>query len=209
MRLYGKNLNTGIPWSKVKPGTFTGNKHSAETTKRISQKNSGNRNGMYGKVHTDEEKSNRSRIMKNLILAGQFRPNSSNRFNRWDATFDDKKYRSSWEALYHYHNQQAKYEQLRLLYILDNKEYVYIVDFIDHINQLVIEVKPSNLYKGPKWEAKYTVLSNWAKQHDYQILLVDQQWLTSNIICPDLTRVDSNTARKIGNLYETDKSCRN
>ena len=86
---------------------------------------------------------------------------------------------------------------------------MYIVDFIDHVDKLVVEVKPYNLFNGTKWEAKYTVLKDWAKQHDYKILLIDQQWLTSNVPLPDLARFDSETAKKIGYLYETAKSPRN
>jgi|FreactTroBogLake_1042271.scaffolds.fasta_scaffold00019_20 hypothetical protein len=204
-----KNLNTGIPWSKGKPGTFTGKKHSTETKHKIGQQNSGKNNGMYGRLHSDEEKCHLSKTITNLILTGKFTPKSSNRFGRWNSTFDGKKYRSSWEALYHYHNQQSEYEQLRLMYMLDGKNYVYIVDFIDHVDKLVVEVKPYNLFNGTKWEAKYTVLKDWAKQHDYKILLIDQQWLTSNVPLPDLARFDSETARKIGYLYETAKSPRN
>lgn len=66
----------------------------------------------------------------------------------FESSFDNKRYRSSWEALYQYHNQYAEYETLRIQYLLDNKNRVYIVDFIDHINKLVIELNLKNYVLG-------------------------------------------------------------
>jgi hypothetical protein len=203
------NLNTGIPWMKGKFGLFVGHKHTEETKKKISQKNSGKRNGMFGRVHSDEHKKQLSVKMKSLILTGQFTPNSNNRNTYWDATFDGKQYRSSWEAMYQYYNQNAEYETLRIPYLWNGDNHVYIVDFVDHISKLAIEVKPKELFKGDKWAAKYDALVEWAIAQNYTVLLVDQHWLSSQSSSPDLDRFDNKTAHKIGKLYETGKSNRN
>ena len=204
-----KNLNTGIPWSKGKIGLGKGRKHTDETKKKISIKNSGENNGMYGTTMSTSDKKLRSDIMNNLISVGKFTPNSNNRNTHFESSFDNKRYRSSWEALYQYHNQYAEYETLRIQYLLDNKNRVYIVDFIDHINKLVIEVKPKELCVGQKWQAKLKSLFEWATNNGYTVIIADKLWLTSNILFPDLSRFDSNTSKKIGDLYEINKKNRN
>lgn len=203
------NLNTGIPWTKGKPGTFTGMSHKAETKATISEKNSGSNNGMWGKTHSQEVKDNQSSLMKNLILSGQFTPNSNNRNTHWETTYNGQKYRSSWEALYQHHNTSAQYEVLRIIYDWESKQRVYVVDFIDHVSKLVIEVKPRELCKGDKFAAKWSALQEWAKTNNYKALLVDKEWFKQNTVCPDLSLFDEKTAHKIGQIYEARKKNRN
>ena len=203
------NLNTGIPWTKGKPGTFTGMSHRAETKATISEKNSGSNNGMWGKTHSQEVKDNQSSLMKNLILSGQFTPNSNNRNTHWETTYNGQKYRSSWEALYQHHNTSAQYEILRIIYDWESKQRVYVVDFIDHVSKLVVEVKPRELCKGAKFAAKWSALQEWAKTNNYTALLVDKEWFKQNTVCPDLSLFDEKTAHKIGQIYEARKKNRN
>ena len=202
------NLNTGIPWTKGKPGTFTGMSHTAETKAAIGSKNSGSNNGFYGKRHTKETREAHSRHIKSLILNGQFTPNSNNRNTHWDTTFNGQKYRSSWEALYQYHNPTAKYELLRIPYEWENETKIYVVDFIDDTSKLVIEVKPRELCKGNRFNAKWNALNAWASANGYNAILADQEWFRKYTLCPDLLLFDEKTARKIGQLYETGKENR-
>src|SRR6056300_218223 len=92
------NLNTGTPWNKGMKGDYPySHPLSEDAKKRIGDANRGEKNGMYGKKHSLEERQNKSQKMKELILSGKFTPNSNNRNTHWDSFYQDKKYRSSWE----------------------------------------------------------------------------------------------------------------
>jgi hypothetical protein len=203
------NLNTGIPWNKGMKGNYPykfGPKPQGVKDK-ISKKNSGCNNGMFGIKMSEDQKNTRSDKMKQLILDGKFTPNTNNRNTHWNSEFNGKKYRSSWESLYQYLNPTASYETLRIEYFLGIKRKIYIVDFIDHINKTVIEVKPRELCTGEKFEMKMKSLTDWAIKNKYSVLLVDAEWLKSQIefIEIDYSKFDNNTSKKIKSLYETNQ----
>lgn len=204
------NLNTGTPWNAGTKGQNVGTKEprSQEVKDKISAKNSGSGNGMYGVKMSDADKEVRSVLMKQKILEGKFTPNSNNRNTHWNAIFAGRQYRSSWEALYQYINPQAEYEILRIEYTLNNIRKVYIVDFVDHTTKQVIEVKPRELCTGEKFDAKFSALNHWAEQHGYAVLIVTKEWLHDNIVDTkiDYTQFDITTALKIKGIYETCKT---
>jgi hypothetical protein len=201
------NLNTGIPWSKGLKGNYPYKfgPRSQEVKDKIGSKNLGSGNGMYGVKLSDLDKKIKSEIMKQKILSGEFTPNSNNRNTHWESTFNNNTYRSSWEALYQYFNQDAEYEKLRIEYNINNTAKIYIVDFVDHVNKQVIEVKPRELCAGKKFQAKLTALTTWAKLNKYTLIIADKEWLQSQDNNIDYTKFDDNTARKIKALYETSK----
>lgn len=201
------NLNTGISWNS---GTKGQNLNTLgplpqSVKDKISIKNSGSGNGMYGVKMSDIDKKIKSDKMKKKILLGEFTPNSNNRNTHWESTFDGKLYRSSWEALYQYFNQHAEYEKLRISYSVNNNEKIYIVDFIDHVNKLVVEVKPKELCVGSIFKAKISALNIWATNHQYSVLMITKQWLQEQKEKIDYSRFDEKTATKIKGLYETSK----
>ena len=199
------NLNTGTPWNAGTKGQNIGtlSPRPQSVKDKISKKNLGAVNGMYGVKMSDAEKLKRSELMKTKILTGEFTPNSNNRNTHWNATFDGKSYRSSWEALYQFINQPAEYEKLRIEYMAGAIKKIYIVDFVDHYNKVVVEVKPRELCVGEKFNSKITALTNWAQTNNYTVLLADKEWLVSQNIEIDYTRFDNNSIRKIKALYET------
>jgi hypothetical protein len=199
-------LNTGVPWNKGLKGNYPHHIPCKETTKtKISEKNSGSRNGMYGKTLSVEHKEKKSRRMKQLILSGAFTPNSNNRNTYWEASLDGYKFRSSWEALYQYINEFAEYETLRIEYELNGIKKIYIVDFVDHQNKQVIEVKPKELCHGPIYEAKIIALRNWAALHNYTVVVATKDFFKEHSEKIDFTRFDPDTQLKIKKLYETNK----
>jgi len=200
-----QNLNTGTPWNAGTKGQNIGtlSPRPQSVKDKISKKNSGSSNGMYGIKMSVADKQVRSDIMKKKILNGEFTPNSNNRNTHWNSTFDDKPYRSSWEALYQFINQSAEYETLRIEYNLQGITKVYIVDFVDHQNKIVAEVKPRELCVGEKFNSKIMALHEWAKIAGYTVTIADQDWLRLQNIDIDYSRFDDNTARKIKALYET------
>ena len=210
--LIRNNLNTGTPWNKNTKGNYLYSHLQSELTrKKIGKKNSGPANGMFGTNMSAEEKTKKSEHMKQLILDGKFTPNSNNRNTHWDASFDGTKFRSSWEALYAYLNETAEYETLRIPYTLHNTEFVYIVDFVDHSEKRVIEVKPRELCVGEKFEAKMRALAMWAAAGGYSVVIADRLYLQEqckNTII-DYSKFDNKTATKIKALNEISKKNRN
>ena len=201
------NLNTGQPWIKGKKNNVDYKRRplTAEQCDAMSEQRRGAGNPMYGRTHSEESKRKQSLRIKTLIQDGKFTPNSNNRQTHYDVTFNGVKYRSSWEALYHSYNPQAKYEELRISYTHDNEERIYIVDFVDHQKKLVVEVKPREMAKDKVFKAKWERLVDWAKNNGYTVLLADQYWLVNNVLNPDLSKFDDITARKLRTLYETTK----
>lgn len=146
-----------------------------------------------------------SKIMREKILSGKFTPNSNNRNTHWDAEFNGKKYRSSWEALYQYHNPYAKYESLRILYTYNNKESIYIVDFVDHLNKIVTEVKPKELLLDEKTKSKISSLRKWAQLNGYAVLIFGLDEI-KNTPEPDYSLFDEFTTTKLKRIYENIKN---
>lgn len=198
-----QNLNTGTPWNKDLKGSYPYSYPlTTEAKNKISKANSGKNNGMYGKKMTDAAKQHLSRTMKKNILDGKFTPNSNNRNTHWESIYANKSYRSSWEAWYQYLNPNAEYESLRLLYEDSGSEKIYIVDFIDHVNKLVIEVKPIELANTRTFNLKWKALVSWAEKNEYTPLLVTKEWLKDNTVEINYGLFDENTAMKIRRLYE-------
>ena len=201
-----EKLKGRTPYNKGISGIYKHGPRSQQIKEKISKANSGKNNGMFGTTMSDADKRMRSKKMKELILQGKFTPNSNNRNTHWNASLDGRKYRSSWEALYQFINPSAEYEALRIEYFIDATTKIYIVDFVDHINKIVVEVKPRELCTGLKFESKMSALTNWANITGYSILIVDAQWLILQLRnVEDYTRFDNNTARKLKSLYETNK----
>lgn len=196
-----QNLNTGTPWNKSKKNGPNG-PMPEETKRKIGLSNSGKNNGMFGKKQTVEEKEHKSNLMKEKILSGKFTPNSNNRNTHWNSYYKDKKYRSSWESLCQYFDSKAEYESLRIKYNFDNKELIYIVDFVNHETKTATEVKPSSMLFDKKTKAKLSALAEWCNSNYYQLIIADEKYLTSLPMPENLEDFDSKTQDKIRKLYE-------
>jgi hypothetical protein len=198
-----KNLNTGMPWNKGMKGIYPySHPCSEDTKKRISNANCGEKNGMFGKKHSVEFKQEQSQRMRELILAGKFTPNSNNRNTHWDSFYRDKKYRSSWEALYQYFDREAEYETVRIPYKFDNKDYIYIIDFVNHKTKTLVEVKPQELLNDKKTQGKISAAKKWCDNNGYSFVIADKAYFTSRTMPNDLAEFDTKTQNKIRNLYE-------
>lgn len=205
-----ENLNTGEPWNRGKTLYYdVWNKGLSKDfdlrMKSISESRKGSGNPMYGVKHTDEYKQIQSQRMKALIKEGKFTPNSNNQNTHWDALFEDKRYRSSWEAIYQYHHPEALYENLRLMYNYAGNEYVYIVDFVDYDKKIAIEVKPESGFDNQKTKAKISALQEWCNKNGFLLLLADEKYLHKLGRPKDLSCFDENTRNKVEKFYETGK----
>lgn len=201
-----KNLNNGTPWNKGRKLHYDVwnkdlTKFDDHRLAKLSEIRKGAGNPMFGVVHSDEYKEQQSKRMKQLILEGKFTPNSNNINTHWDAEFDNKKYRSSWEAVYQAHHINAEHETLRIEYHIDGRTHIYIVDFVDHIRKVAIEVKPKELLTTRNNVAKITALQLWCNQHDYQMIIADKDYLVA-LGMPSLELFDQKTIKKVKQLYE-------
>jgi len=177
-----------------------------ETAKEIGRKNSIKLKEFYqtekGKEIIKRTSLKNSKIMKEKILLGEFTPNSNNRNTHWDSSYNGKKYRSSWEALYQYFYPDDEYETLRIEYKINSINSIYILDFINYNNKIVTEVKPAELCNGEIFITKYKALECWALKNNFTIQIADQHFFKKHGIPSNLECFDNNTKRKILKLYE-------
>lgn len=206
-----QNLNTGTSWNAGTKGQRVGTMppRSDAIKQSISSRNSGSGNGRYGYRYSKAERLAKSKTIKDAILDGRFTPKLNNRNTHWESSLDGIMYRSSWEAWYKFINPNAEYESLRVPYVLNGEEKIYIVDFIDHNAKLVVEVKPKELCVGEKFSAKNRSLIEWARKNNYSVLIADKEWLQKNTPIVDYSRFDETTAKKIKDLYEASEKNRN
>lgn len=202
-----QRLNVGIPWNKGTRGQNVGNgvPCSEEKKKKIGRSNRGAKNGMFGSKMSAEDKQLRSETMKDMILRGEFTPNSNNRNTYWGSSYGGKLYRSSWEALYQFYDPEAVFEQLRIPYEFDGVRHIYIVDFINHQTKTVVEVKPLELLDDPKTQAKILSVQTWCDENGYEFLIADQNYFLNKKMPENFDGFDFSTAEKIRRLYETSK----
>jgi hypothetical protein len=192
------------PWNKGMVGVIKYGPIPQDRKDKISKANSGKNNGMYGHKHSDDYKLNASNTMKAKILSGEFTPNTNNRNTHWESTLDNIKYKSSWEVLYKYHNPNAEYEKLRIEYNDNGNNRIYIVDFIDHSNKIIAEIKPESLCSGDNFNNKQIALQKYAKEIGYSVLIVTEHILINyNRVDNADDRFDSFTYEKILKFYET------
>lgn len=158
------------PWNKGK------NKENDKRLKVLSEDRKSEKNPMYGRTHTDENKLIASKRVKNSILIGSFTPNSNNRQTHFDVIYGGRKYRSSWEACFHSIFSHFEYEKLRIPYAFEGFTRIYIVDFVDHVGKLASEVKPSSLYNTcERTKAKREALHKWCQTNGYGMMDFDEE----------------------------------
>lgn len=176
--------------------------------KQVAVKNGRKISTALKKFHTTEagERSRKksaeynSQLLRSRILSGEFTPKSNNRNTHWDSRFNNKTYRSSWEALYQYYNPNAEYEKLRITYEYKDKNYIYIVDFIEYDKKIVTEVKPKELLNDPKTKAKLNALTNWANINHYTINIFNMDNILS-LSEPDYSQFDIKTQQRLKAIY--------
>jgi hypothetical protein len=183
-----------------------GIKTAKENGKKISKSLKKFHETEEGQLARKKSSEINSKIMRQRIISGTFTPNSNNRNTHWDAYYNGKRYRSSWEALYQYFDPDAEYETLRIPYFFENKEYIYIIDFVNHKIKIVVEVKPKELLNDKKIQAKVDAAKKWCFEHDYQFILVDKEYLTLRPIPNVFNNFDKKTEDKIKKLYEQTKN---
>jgi hypothetical protein len=123
-----------------------------------------------------------SQTIKKLIQDNKFTP-PKNTWSKWKSIYlyNGKKYkfRSSWEAAFWSANKHLEYEQLRIPYIYNDNEHIYIVDFIDRLNKTVYEIKPKSKMFD-KEISKENSLLDWCSKNNFVYLQINESWFYEN-----------------------------
>jgi hypothetical protein len=126
-----------------------------------------------------------SNSIKKKIFLGQYTPKTVNKFSRKTAFCIKEntnfKFRSSWEAIFWLVVPNIEYETLRLSYKYENKDHIYIVDFIDKQNKKLYEIKPCSERTSEKNLAKFDAASKWAKDNGYDFQIITEEWFRENL----------------------------
>lgn len=210
------NLNNGVPWNKGLKGDERCipwnkglTKENNKTLKNISIQRSGNGNPMYGFKYSEEYKKQKSKMMKDKILNGDFTPNIHNSKTHWQVKYNGKKYRSSWEAVFHYLNPYCEYEKVRISYFFEGKNKVYISDFVDNLNKKLYEIKPKEQLTNKKIKAKEKAAIEWCKQNGFVFQNISQNYFIENIDKIKKSDLNIEIKNKMEKLYEINKKNRN
>jgi hypothetical protein len=133
--------------------------------------------------HREKRLKKQSETMKMLIKNGEYVPNINNDYNGKIILYNDKKYRSSWELLFHLIKPELKYEKTVIQYISpkDNKEHNYFVDFTDIQNNILYEVKPYVRQNDIINQAKFKATIKWCNINGFKFKIVDEFYLKENI----------------------------
>lgn len=207
-----KNLNNGIPWNKglknderIKIWNKGQTKNNNEVLKKFSEERTGIGNPMFGVKLSEDFKNKKSKLMKEKIISGEFTPNIHNSKTHWQIEFNGKKYRSSWEVVFQYLNPLCEYEKIRISYMLDGKEKIYITDFVDNQNHILYEIKPKEFLTNVKIKAKEKSAIEWCKQNGFIFKIISQEYFIKNLEFIRKSNLSNKIKTKMEKLYEISK----
>lgn len=199
----------GIPWNKGKT------KYNDARLQLISEQRSGAGNPMFGARMSIADRHAKSILIKQRILDGLWTPHVHNSRTHWQCTYDGKKYRSSWEAIYASLNPRDEYETVRVEYEFSDatstSTHVYIVDFVNHHTKVLTEIKPIIHTDGAKFDIKCKAAEQWCTINSYNFRVISQQYFVDNFSKIDFDKLSiTNMRQKLARIkYEAEKSNRN
>ena len=166
--------------------------HSEKTKCLISLKNQITHSSTdYKEKHAEsriKSRQKQSETMKRKIESGNFTPNSNNwrRSVSFKLNIDEEEhtFRSKWEAIFYLMNLENSnkllFEFIRIPYCYENKEHIYIVDFVDINKNKIFEVRPKCRQNLPKEKEKFLSAMSWATKNNFEFILIDEDWFSEN-----------------------------
>lgn len=155
--------------------------------KNLSNRQMGDKNTCH-KMTEETFKSmcdKNSKIMKEKIKVGEFKPNISNSWHKGKCYLilnnEKKSYRSSWEAFFHLCNEKLKYEDTRIEYVFNGEKNNYIIDFTDYENKILYEIKPKTSINLERNKKKRHYAKKWCKKNNYRFIYITEDWLLLNM----------------------------
>lgn len=149
-------------------------------------------------------KKEKSLLLKNKILNGDFTPCATNSWthNRSEMCFDNKKFRSSWELYFYLFNKNKylEYEKIRIQYFdsIKNKFRIYIVDFNN--SDTLYEIKPKCHIIDQNFKDKMKFVKKFCKENHYKFKLINEKWFEKNYNPDILNCLDNNIKKKVHKL---------
>jgi hypothetical protein len=67
---------------------------------------------------------------------------------------------------------------LRIPYVFEGVDKIYIVDFWDDINRIAIEIKPESMKDSPKHLAKMEALKKWCQNNNASYKVITEKDFT-------------------------------
>lgn len=130
-------------------------------------------------MQSTEVSTRSGRTLKEGYLSGRIKPNSANQYGQiYLIDGYENRYKSSWEVWHQIHNPNAKYEEIIIPYDDENgKNRIYFVDFVDHENKVITEIKPKfkmigrellKMYAGRIWAKNNGYSYVWLKDDDFK-----------------------------------------
>lgn len=129
-----------------------------------------------------------SKRMKEKIRNGEFIPNITNSWanSRCEIEFIregkliKQKTRSTWEAYFQLKNINLLYEKLIIPYKYKGEERNYIVDFVDHKNKMIYEIKPLSNRNSKIVKTKEKYALKWCEENGYKLMFITDEWFENN-----------------------------
>ena len=139
------------------------------------------RDGVY--PASDETRARQSALMKNKILSGEFTPNATNSRCKSRIDIGENHFRSSWDVAFWLMHPSTEYETQRIRYFdsQEQKERVYIVDFIDRDARILYEIKPDEMRDDIRNIEKESAAISWCEENSYEIQVIGNDWICDNI----------------------------
>ena len=162
--------------------SLTGRKLSEENKRKIGESNARKWTDEYKKLDREyrmklgcDDKI--SHTMKRKILNGEFTPKSENRkrSKRIKSIATGINYRSNWELIFHEAHPNLEYESIRMRYIENDIERIYITDFVDHKNRIVYEIKPTSQLSDSNFIIKKKFAEKWCVDNDYTYKIITEK----------------------------------
>lgn len=160
---------------------FYKSEYGKSVAKRIGSKNSEKLKDFYKTERGIEVMKSTaiktSEAIKEKIFKNEFTPNIHNSKTHWQCEYNGKKYRSSWEAMWHSIYPDLLYETVRIVYYYNDKSRIYIVDFEDKTNKILYEIKPISQRNNDKIVAKETCAKEWCLTKGYTYVTITENEL--------------------------------
>lgn len=195
LRLKGIPQSASIISKRIASRKLNKSWFTEETKRKLSIANMLTSNSEEFKLRRKEIYKNMpeklSGILKQKILNGTFTPCITNSWTRWDIFANkngfSKKFRSSWEAFFWLLGEDLEYEKVRIPYVFDGKEKIYIVDFVSHSKKELYEIKPNKQVVGDLNMAKFDAAKKWCLEKGYSFLIIDDSWFLSHVPSADFS----------------------
>lgn len=175
-------------------------KHPPEEIALIVAKNKALRTPEWLRKNSEKLRKNgvfarQSEKMKQKILNGEFTPCITNswansRVKLLHVEGFEKYFRSTWDATFQILNPTCLYEKIRIPYMFNRKEHIYMVDFVDEEHKILYEIKPTRLKDLDKNKAKEQYAIEWSLKNGYQYNIISNDWFQENAKKIDYTLYD-------------------